>query len=39
MKNDFLATAKKSFSIFFPSKYELFSLEQNIVSERKIFCP
>ena len=45
MENDFLATdkifptAKKSFSILFPSKYVLFRLGQNFMSRQKSFCP
>ena len=45
MENDFLAndkvlsTAKKSFSIFFTSKYVLFSLGNIFLSKQKIFCP
>ena len=45
MENDFLAmdkifsTAKKSFPILFPCRYETFSLGQNFLSTQKIFCP
>ena len=35
---NFFSTVKKSFSIHFSSKYELFSLEQNHLSRQKIFC-
>ena len=43
MENDFVArekffpTAKKSFSILFPSKYKHFSLGKKFLSRQKIF--